>query len=61
MTLTDKEAEVLKDFLFRFRWTLVAYLKEAPRASHEVPYQRRMTDEERAALWLKLGFGSWED
>lgn len=54
MNLSDKEVKILKEFLYYFRYSLSAYLREAPRPSSDEQYQRRMTPEEAKELWTKL-------
>jgi hypothetical protein len=54
MELTEKEAEIIRNFMWVFRYSFAAYLREAPRPSQDMPYSRRMTEEEADQIWMKL-------
>lgn len=54
MTFTEIEAKILKEFIHKFRYSLWAFLREAPRSGPDMPYQKRMDDIEKRIFLKKL-------
>lgn len=57
MELSIKETEILKEFLWKFRFALSAFLREQPRESPDQDYKRRMEYEEVVLMYSKFELG----
>ena len=60
LVLTAMEAQILKQFLWLFKYALAAYLRESPRPSPQHEYLRRMEDPEAQELFRKFGLGEFK-
>jgi len=57
MELTDDEVKILREFLWKFRYALSAFLRECPRPSSDQEYKRRMEHDEVVLMYSKFELG----